>query len=55
MEKFNDHPLVILLTYSAHAASCAAALEAINIYENDTLIEQARARGTYMDQQVASL
>ena len=55
MEKFNDHPLVIGLTYSAHAASCAAALEAINIYENDGLIEQARARGTYMDQQVAKL
>ena len=35
IDKFNDHPLVIGLTYSAHAASCAAALEAINIYEND--------------------
>lgn len=53
--KFNDVPLALGLTYSAHPVCCAAALEVLNIYEDENLIENCRAMGAYMDQQAAKM
>ena len=42
---FDNHPLWCGLTGYAHPTSCAAALAAINVYEEDNLIEVSRERG----------
>ena len=39
--KYDDVPVALGLTYSAHPVSCAAALEMLKIYEDDDLIENA--------------
>lgn len=52
---FNDKPLPIGLTYSAHAVACAAANATIKIYEDENLIENAANMGRYIDQQVVKL
>lgn len=52
---FNDKPLPIGLTYSAHAVACAAANAVIKVYEDENLIENAANMGHYIDQQVAKL
>ena len=46
---YNDKPLPLGLTYSAHAVSCAAALEVLNIYEQDDLFSNAIKMGHYID------
>ena len=53
--KYDDNVLPIGLTYSAHPVACAAALEVLNIYEEDNLIENARLMGTYMDQRIEEM
>jgi taurine--2-oxoglutarate transaminase len=53
--KYDNDPLMLGLTYSAHATACAAALAVINIYETDGLIENALAMGAYVNRQVADL
>src|SRR6185436_20169374 len=53
--KYDDAMLPLGLTYSAHPVSCAAALETLNIYEDDHLIENAAAMGKYMEQEVEKL
>jgi taurine---2-oxoglutarate transaminase len=53
--KYDDAVLPLGLTYSAHPVSCAAALENLQVYEDDELLENAAAMGTYLDQQVALL
>jgi taurine--2-oxoglutarate transaminase len=55
VKAFDDKPLPIGLTYSAHAVACAAANAVISIYESDKLIQNASSMGEYMDQQVAKL
>jgi taurine---2-oxoglutarate transaminase len=52
---FNDKPLMLGLTYSAHAVACAAALETLQIYEDENLIENAARMGRYVDRRVADL
>lgn len=52
---FNDNPLVIGLTYSAHAVSCAAAIENIQIIQEDHLVDNATLMGTYIDNEVEKL
>lgn len=52
---FDDKPLPLGLTYSAHAVSCAAALEVIDIYERENLIERAAEMGKYIDAEVEKL
>jgi len=52
---FDDHPMVIGLTYSAHAVSCAAAVENIRIIEEDGLVENAANMGAYLEQEVEKL
>ncbi|WP_417430761.1 aminotransferase class III-fold pyridoxal phosphate-dependent enzyme [Halpernia sp.] len=53
--KYDDTVLPLGLTYSAHAVSCAAALEVLKIYEEDNLIERAREMGKYMEEKVEEL
>ena len=52
---FDDKPLMIGLTYSAHPVSCAAGLEVLHIYESDNLIENAAAMGKYIEHQMEAL
>lgn len=54
-QHFNDKPLMVGLTYSAHAVSCAAGLEVLKIYEDEHLVENAAKMGRYMEQQVELL
>ncbi|MGC1243744.1 MAG: aminotransferase class III-fold pyridoxal phosphate-dependent enzyme [Chryseosolibacter sp.] len=49
---YDDKPLMLGLTYSAHATSCAAALEVIKIYEDEKLIENAAEMGRYIEEKV---
>ena len=53
--KYDDIVLALGLTYSAHPVACAAALEVLNIYEEDNLIENARLMGKYMDQRIEEM
>jgi taurine--2-oxoglutarate transaminase len=50
---FDDKVLWLGLTYSAHPVCCAAAVEVLQIYEDEHLIGNAAAMGAYIDQQVA--
>ncbi|MBU2512264.1 aminotransferase class III-fold pyridoxal phosphate-dependent enzyme [bacterium] len=52
---FNDKPMMIGLTYSAHAVGCAAGVACLNVYQEQNLIEKARETGSYIDQEVAKL
>lgn len=54
-DHFNDRPLMLGLTYSAHPVACAAALETLQIYEDENLIENARLMGHYVEEQVARM
>jgi taurine--2-oxoglutarate transaminase len=53
--KFDEQVLPLGLTYSAHPVSCAAALETLQVYEDEGLIENARTMSKYVDQQVEKL
>lgn len=52
---FDDKTLWLGLTYSAHPVCCAAALEVLNIYEEDELIENAVFMGKYIEAEVEKL
>jgi len=49
---FDDKPLMLGLTYSAHPVSLAAANAVIDIYKEENLIENAEAVGKYMDEKM---
>ncbi len=53
--KFDDVMLPLGLTYSAHPVCCAAALENLQIYEDENLIENAAEMGKYLDAQIEML
>ncbi|WP_394767264.1 aminotransferase class III-fold pyridoxal phosphate-dependent enzyme [Ferruginibacter sp.] len=53
--RYDDTVLPLGLTYSAHPVACAAALETLNIYETDHLIENAAEMGRYMECEVKLL
>ncbi|WP_147201537.1 aminotransferase class III-fold pyridoxal phosphate-dependent enzyme [Segetibacter aerophilus] len=53
--RYDDNVLALGLTYSAHPVSCAAALEVLNIYEEDNLIENAKEMGEYLDQRIEEM
>ncbi|MEO5569794.1 MAG: aminotransferase class III-fold pyridoxal phosphate-dependent enzyme [Bacteroidia bacterium] len=55
VKHFDNKPLPIGLTYSAHAVACAAANAVIEIYEEENLLSNAAKMGTYMEQQVEKL
>ncbi|MBC6989670.1 aminotransferase class III-fold pyridoxal phosphate-dependent enzyme [Hymenobacter sp. BT491] len=52
---FDDKPLPLGLTYSAHPVSCAAAVAVLDIYEEENLIENAAEMGRYIEQRVAEM
>lgn len=52
---FDDVPLMLGLTYSAHATCCAAALEVLHIYEDEGLIENATRMGVYIEKRMGFL
>ena len=54
-EHFNDNPMIIGLTYSAHPTLCAAALENLKIIEDDNLVERAAKMGLYIEAEVEKL
>jgi taurine--2-oxoglutarate transaminase len=47
-DQFKDKVYYGGLTYNSHPLACATALAAINVYEEDRLIENARKMGTLM-------
>jgi len=53
--KYDDNVLPLGLTYSAHAVSCAAAMEVIKIYEEDNLIERAAQMGKYLESRIEDM
>lgn len=53
--KYDDNVLPLGLTYSAHAVSCAAAMEVIRIYEEDNLIERAAEMGKYLESRIEDM
>ncbi len=52
---FNDKPMIIGLTYSAHPTLCAAALENLKIIEEEHLVARAAEMGLYLEAQVEKL
>jgi taurine--2-oxoglutarate transaminase len=52
---FNDIPLPLGLTYSAHALGCATALACIKVYEDEKLVENAASMGRYLEGKVGQL
>ena len=53
--QYDDKPLPLGLTYSAHPVCCAAAVATLEVYYEDNLVERAVEMGAYIDQQVAEL
>jgi taurine--2-oxoglutarate transaminase len=54
-EAFNDKVLAAGLTYSAHAVACAAAVETINIMQEENLVERAAQMGKILDQKMEGM
>ena len=54
-DHFWDNPLVCGLTYSGHPVGCAAAIAAIDIYEEENLLENARVMGDHMSTLLADM
>jgi len=52
---YDDKPLMLGLTYSAHAVACAAALEVLKIYEDEDMISNAAAMGKYIEKRVEEM
>jgi taurine--2-oxoglutarate transaminase len=54
-EQYQENVLWLGLTYSAHPVSCAAAVEVLQIYEDDDLVANAAAMGKYIDSKIDGL
>lgn len=54
-EYFDDRPLPLGLTCSAHPVSCAAALAVLEIIEEENMIENAEKMGHYLEEQIEHL
>ena len=52
---FDDKAMQLGLTYSAHAVSCAAALENLKIIEEEDLVNKAAQMGSYIEAEVEKL
>ena len=52
---YDDKPLMLGLTYSAHAVACAASLEVLKIYEDEDMIANAAAMGKYIESRVEEM
>jgi taurine--2-oxoglutarate transaminase len=53
--RYDDIPLPLGLTYSAHSVCCAAALATIDVYQQEGLLDNATEMGQYLEQQVEQL
>lgn len=52
---FDNIPLPLGLTYSAHPVGCAAALATLKIYKDEKLMDNAIYMGNYLDEQIELL
>ncbi|MFA5012451.1 MAG: aminotransferase class III-fold pyridoxal phosphate-dependent enzyme [Ignavibacteria bacterium] len=52
---FDEKPLPLGLTYSAHAVACAAANAVLDVYEEENLIENAAKMGKYIEDKVEEM
>ncbi|RAP36899.1 aspartate aminotransferase family protein [Candidatus Marinamargulisbacteria bacterium SCGC AAA071-K20] len=52
---FDDTPLMLGLTYSAHALACASALATIKVYEDENLLNQSEVLGHYINDRIEEL
>lgn len=52
---YDNHPLYLGLTYSAHPVCCAAALEVMKIYVEDNLFDNTNAMSVYLKNGVEKL
>src|SRR6201996_1721782 len=52
---YDDKPLMLGLTYSAHPVTCAAGVEVLKIYEDEHLIENCAAMGKYIEQRAEEM
>ncbi len=52
---FNERPMIIGLTYSAHPTLCAAALENVRIIQDEQLVDKAAQMGKYIEAEVEKL
>lgn len=52
---FDENPLVVGLTYSAHPTCCAAAIENIKIMMDEQMIDHAAEMGIYVEHKVEQL
>lgn len=55
INQFNDKPLPLGLTYSAHPVACAAANAVLDIYRDEHLVENAAAMGSYLEGKMKTL
>ena len=55
INKFNEKPLPLGLTYSGHAVACAAAVEVLQIYEDENLISNAAVMGKHMEMRIEKM
>lgn len=46
---YDDKPLMLGMTYNAHPVSCAAALEVLEIYEDENMLENVVRMGKYVE------
>jgi taurine---2-oxoglutarate transaminase len=52
---FDDKPMTLGLTYSAHAVLCAAAIENLNIIKEENLVDKAAQMGSYIESEIEKL
>ncbi len=52
---FDDKPLMLGLTYSAHPVTMAAANAVIDIYEEENLVDNAAEMGKYINEKMCSM
>src|SRR5690606_27815451 len=52
---FDDKPLPLGLTYSAHAVCCAAGIDNLDVYRDENLVDNAAKMGKYIEQKVETL
>lgn len=53
--RYDDNVLWLGLTYSAHPVSCAAAVEVLDIYEDENLIHNCAEMGKYIEKRIKEL
>lgn len=52
---YDDKPLMLGLTYSAHPVSCAAGAEVLQIYEDENLVSNAAEMGKYLEAEIEKM